>query len=128
MQFDAPAGVRRISIRAAAYGSDGPSTWELWLSRDHGRTWQRNGQPQTTSGPALRPAIFAGTANEAIRLEIRKTGTDKNRLNLDDISLETTGGVGNAHQPVPPAPTPRSNARSAADARPPRAQPAGRQR
>jgi endonuclease G len=110
MQFDAPAGVRRISIKAAAYGSDGPSTWELWLSRDHGRTWQRNGQPQTTSGSALRPAIFAGTATEAIRLEIRKTGTDKNRLNLDDISLETGGVVVVPTKPAPapttPAPTP----------------------
>jgi endonuclease G len=106
MQFDAPAGVRRISIKAAAYGSDGPSTWELWLSRDHGRTWQRNGQPQTTSGPALRPAIFAGTATEAIRLEIRKTGTDKNRLNLDDISLETGGVVVAPPKPTPTSPTP----------------------
>ncbi|RZK46022.1 MAG: DNA/RNA non-specific endonuclease, partial [Hymenobacter sp.] len=53
MQFDAPAGVRRITILAAAYGHDGPSTWELWLSRDHGRTWQRNGQPQTAAGSAL---------------------------------------------------------------------------
>jgi endonuclease G len=105
MQFDAPAGVRRISIQAAAYGNDGPSTWELWLSRDHGRTWQRNGQPQTTKGPALRAAIFAGTANEAIRLEIRKTGTDKNRLNLDDISLETTGGAVVVVPPTRTAPT-----------------------
>ena len=105
MQFDAPAGVRRINILAAAYGNDGPSTWELWLSRDHGRTWQRNGKPQTTTGPTLRPALFLGTAKEPIRLEIRKTGTDKNRLNLDDISLETAGGVVTT-PPVPPTPTP----------------------
>lgn len=109
MQFDAPAGVRRISILAAAFGHDGPSTWELWLSRDHGRTWQRNGQPQTTAGPALRPALFVGTAQEPVRLEIRKTGTDKNRLNLDDIRLETTAGVVAAtpRRPVPvPTPAP----------------------
>jgi endonuclease G len=105
MQFDAPAGVRRINILAAAYGNDGPSTWELWLSRDHGRTWQRNGQPQTTTGPTLRTALFLGTAKEPIRLEIRKTGTDKNRLNLDDISLETTGGVVTT-PPVTPTPAP----------------------
>jgi endonuclease G len=106
MQFDAPAGVKRISVQAAAYGSDGPSTWELWLSRDHGRTWQRNGQTQTTSGPALRAAVFSGTASEPIRLEIRKTGTDKNRLNLDDISLETSGGVVVVTPPTKPTPTP----------------------
>jgi hypothetical protein len=45
MNFDAGAGVRRISISAAAYGTDGPSTWELWLSRDGGRTYARTGGP-----------------------------------------------------------------------------------
>jgi endonuclease G len=98
MQFDAPAGIRKISILSAAYGQDGPSTWELWVSRDHGRTWQRNGLPQTASGPTLRPSLFAGLANEPLRLEIRKTDAGKNRLNLDDIRLETTGG---AVAPVP---------------------------
>ncbi|MGI4875745.1 MAG: DNA/RNA non-specific endonuclease [Janthinobacterium lividum] len=104
MQFDAPAGVRRIRVLAASYGQDGPSTWELWLSRDHGRTWQRSGLPQTTTGPDLRPAIFAGVANEPIRLEIRKTDAGKTRLNLDDISLETSGGPV-AAAPTSPAPT-----------------------
>ena len=107
MQFDAPAGVRRISILAATYGNDGPSTWELWLSRDHGRTWQRNGEPQTTTGPELRPAVFMGTAKEPIRLEIRKTDDSKNRLNFDDITLETTGDVGAA--PTKPSPTTPTN-------------------
>jgi len=108
MQFDAPAGVRTITILAAAYGQDGPSTWELWVSRDHGRTWQRNGLPQTTTGPSLRPARFAGLANEPLRLEIRKTDASKNRLNLDDISVATDGGAVvavPAPRPVPrPAP------------------------
>ncbi len=112
MQFDAPAGIRKISILAAAYGQDGPSTWELWVSRDHGRSWQRNGQPQTASGPALRSVVFAGLATEALRLEIRKTDAGKTRLNLDDISLETAGGAVAAmptSRPAPvavPAPTP----------------------
>ena len=104
MQFDAPAGVRRISVLAAAYGTDGPSTWELWLSRDHGRSWQRTGQPQTTAGPTLRPALFAGLANEPLRLEIRKTDAGKNRLNLDNISLETSGGPVAAVPATAPAP------------------------
>ncbi len=108
MQFDAPAGIRRISILAAAYGQDGPSTWELWVSRDHGRTWQRNGLPQTASGPTLRASLFAGLANEPLRLEIRKTDASKNRLNLDDIRLETTAGavaIAPAGRPTTPAPT-----------------------
>ena len=92
MNFDAGAGVRRISISAAAYGTDGPSTWELWLSRDGGRTYARTGAPVTTSGPALVPHVFAGVASQPIRLEIRKTSGPKTRLDIDDIILETATG------------------------------------
>ncbi|GAB3586978.1 DNA/RNA non-specific endonuclease [Hymenobacter daeguensis] len=92
MRFDAKAGVRRITVSAAAYGTDGPSTWELWLSRDGGRTYARTGSPITTSGPTLVPHAFAGVANEPIRLEIRKTSGSKNRLDIDDIVLETAAG------------------------------------
>ncbi len=92
MRFDVQAGVRRITIAAAAYGTDGPSTWELWLSRDGGRSYARTGQPVVTSGPVLVAHVFAGVANEPIRLEIRKTSGPKNRLDIDDIVLETAGG------------------------------------
>jgi len=124
MNFDAAAGVQRITISAAAYGQDGPSTWELWLSRDGGRTFVRTGQPIVTSGPALVPHVFAGVATEPVRLEIRKTSGEKNRLNVDDIRLETAAGpavaVGagaggyfenrNTSQPSPPsAPAPRAS-------------------
>ena len=92
MRFDAAAGVRRITISAASYGTDGPSTWELWLSRDGGRTYARTGAPVVTSGPTLTPHTFAGVANEPLRLEIRKTSGPKNRLDIDDIVLETATG------------------------------------
>ena len=92
MRFDAKAGVRRISISAAAYGTDGPSTWELWLSRDGGRTFARTGAPVVTSGPALVPHVFGGLANAPLRLEIRKTSGPKTRLDIDDIILETATG------------------------------------
>ena len=92
MRFDAAAGVRRISISAAAYGRDGPSTWELWLSRDGGRTYARTGEPVLTSGPELVPHLFAGVTNEPLRLEIRKTDGPGNRLDIDDIVLETATG------------------------------------
>ena len=119
MNFNAGAGVRRISISAAAYGTDGPSTWELWLSRDGGRTYARTGAPVTTSGPALAPHVFAGVASQPIRLEIRKTSGPKTRLNIDDIVLETAAGPAmaagagaaggyfeNRSSPPAPAPTP----------------------
>ena len=92
MRFDAAAGVRRITISAAAYGTDGPSTWELWLSRDGGKTYARTGQPVVTSGPTVVPHVFAGAASEPLRLEIRKTSGPKTRLDFDDITLETAAG------------------------------------
>jgi endonuclease G len=119
MRFNAAAGVKFISISAAAYGTDGPSTWELWLSRDGGRTYARTGAPVVTSGPKLTTHMFAGLANQPVRLEIRKTSGPKNRLDIDDIRLETaagpavatnTGATGgyfeNRNQPQPAQTTP----------------------
>ncbi|MGI4886233.1 MAG: DNA/RNA non-specific endonuclease [Janthinobacterium lividum] len=107
MQFDAAPGVRQITVSAAAYGTDGPSTWELWLSRDGGRHWQRAGAPVTTQGPQLQPHTFAGAASEPLRLEIRKTSGPKTRLNFDDVVLTTATGpavaVGGSGAPATPA-------------------------
>ncbi len=112
MRFDAAPGVRQITVSAAAYGTDGPSTWELWLSHDGGRSWQQAGAAITTSGPELRVHTFAEAATEPLRLEIRKTSGPKTRLNFDDVVLTTaTGparGSGAPTGPVagaPPAPT-----------------------
>ncbi len=105
MRFDAAPGVRQITVSAAAYGTDGPSTWELWLSRDGGRSFQRAGAPVTTSGPNLQPHTFAGAAGEPLRLEIRKTSGPKTRLNFDDVVLTTATGpavaVGGGTGPLP---------------------------
>ncbi|MBH8569095.1 DNA/RNA non-specific endonuclease [Hymenobacter sp. BT584] len=38
------------------------------------------------------PHVFAGLANEPLRLEIRKISGPKNRLDIDDIVLETAAG------------------------------------
>ncbi|OGX87655.1 hypothetical protein BEN47_00350 [Hymenobacter lapidarius] len=92
MKFDVPAGVRRITISAAAYGQDDPSTWELWLSRDGGRSYAQTGQRIETRGSRLVPHVFEGIANQPIRLEIRKTSGQNARLNIDDITLETASG------------------------------------
>ncbi len=105
MNFDAPATVRTIRISAAAYGTDGASTWELWLSQDGGRNFVRQGQPVRTSGPRLAPATFSVAATRPIRLEIRKTDGGSGRLNLDDIALETTASSASIAGTPAPVPT-----------------------
>lgn len=93
MNFDAAAGVRTIRVTSAAYGSDAPSTWELWGSTDGGRTFRRIGQPVRAQGARLLTTTFAGTTPGPLRLEIRKTDGGSGRLNIDDVELLTAAGA-----------------------------------
>ncbi|QNP52021.1 hypothetical protein H9L05_19305 [Hymenobacter qilianensis] len=58
MNFDAPAGIKSVRISSATYGDDAPSTWELWISQDGGRQYQRAGAAVRTSGPRLTLSTF----------------------------------------------------------------------
>ncbi|SMC00360.1 DNA/RNA non-specific endonuclease [Hymenobacter roseosalivarius DSM 11622] len=104
MNFDAPAGTQSIRVSSAAYGDDAPSTWELWVSQDGGRQYQRAGQAVRASGPRLVANTFAVIPGGKLRLEIRKTDGGNTRLNLDDIALLTAAGTTPAPPTAPPAP------------------------
>ena len=107
MNFDAPAGTQSVRISSAAYGDDAPSTWELWVSQDGGRQFQRAGQPVRTSGPRLATSTFAVSPGGKLRLEIRKTDGGSTRLNLDDIALlAAAGSAPSPTAPTTPAPAP----------------------
>jgi endonuclease G len=112
MNFDAPAGTQSVRISSATYGDDAPSAWELWVSRDGGRQYQRTGSPVRVSGPRLATHVFAISPGGKLRLEIRKTDGGSTRLNLDDITLLTTPGATQppaaAPQPSSPSPTSRT--------------------
>ena len=113
MNFDAPAGIQSVRISSATYGDDAPSTWELWVSQDGGRQYQRAGAAVRTSGPRLTMSTFGVSPGGKLRLEIRKTDGGNTRLNLDDIALLTAAGA--ATPAVAPAsvPSPNSPARTA---------------
>jgi endonuclease G len=118
MLFDLPAGVRRIRVSSASYGTDAPSTWELWLSRDGGRRFERAGLPVATRGAALVARSFEVAGTGPLRLEIRKTDRGSGRLNIDDIGLETAGAqsaptAAPAQLPQPMRPTPTTPPSSA---------------
>lgn len=105
MNFDAPAGTRSVRISSAAYGDDAPSTWELWVSQDGGRQYQRVGAAVRTSGPRLTMSSFGVSPGGKLRLEIRKTDGGSTRLNLDDIALLTAAGA-TPLPTTPPTPAP----------------------
>ena len=96
MNFDAPAGVRRIRVSSARYGDDAPSTWELRLSQDGGRRYARLGQPVRTAGAGLLTTTFTVPRPGPVRLEIRKLDPGQGRLNIDDMELLRGDGDSNA--------------------------------
>ena len=90
MQFDA-GSVTSVSLMHGAYGSDGSSSWQLWVSEDAGSTYIQVGETVITEGHDLKEASFAIDLKHAVRLELRKVSGGKNRIDIDDLIIYTNG-------------------------------------
>lgn len=86
MQYDITEGAAEISVVHATYGSDEPSTWQLWMSTDGSATYQQLGET-ISSTTTLAVATFTLTQPGNVRLEIRKVSGGANRINIDDIEV-----------------------------------------
>ncbi|MBV9928275.1 MAG: DNA/RNA non-specific endonuclease [Acidobacteria bacterium] len=85
-QFDyASAGT--VTVQHAVFGTDGSSTWELWVSTNGGSTYSKVGSTVTTSSTTLATASFTVNSAGAVRLSIRKTGGGANRINIDNVTV-----------------------------------------
>ncbi|HZN09100.1 MAG TPA: DNA/RNA non-specific endonuclease [Pyrinomonadaceae bacterium] len=94
-------GAGTVSIQHAVFGTDGPSTWQLWSSTNNGSTWSQVGSTVTTSSTTLQTATFTVNNGVAIRFEIRKVSGGANRINIDNVQ------IGDFSSPTPtPTPTP----------------------
>ena len=94
-------GAGTVSIQHAVFGTDGPSTWQLWSSTNNGSTWSQVGSTVTTSSTTLQTATFTVKNGVAIRFEIRKVSGGANRINIDNVQ------IGDFSSPTPtPTPTP----------------------
>lgn len=95
MNFDHAGGASTISVTHAIFGSDGNSTWELQVSSDAGSSYSKIGNTITTSTTSLQTTTFTVNISGTFRIAIVKTGSDLNRINIDDISIQPpTGGSG----------------------------------
>jgi endonuclease G, mitochondrial len=92
-------GAGTVSIQHAVFGTDGPSTWQLWSSTNNGSTWTQVGPTVSTSSTTLQTATFTVNNANAIRFEIRKVSGGANRINLDNVQ------IGDFSSPTP-TPTP----------------------
>ncbi|HTK18758.1 MAG TPA: DNA/RNA non-specific endonuclease [Mucilaginibacter sp.] len=110
MQFDIQ-NAGKVTVYYASYGNDKNSELQLWVSYNGGVSYQQIGQTITASSHEL--AYFTAAINQAgpVRIEIRKVGGGKNRINIDDIIFagiedkslpnNTNTTVANTDNPVP---------------------------
>lgn len=94
MQFDATTGASSVTVKHAVFGSDGSSTWELWMSTNSGSTYSKVGSTVTTSGTTLQTATFAMSVTGNVRFEIRKLTGTSYRINIDDFTINDNAGGG----------------------------------
>ncbi len=96
MLFNATTGASSVTIQHAKYGTDGNSTWELWMSTNSGTSYSKVGSTITTSSTSLQTATFTMSVTGNVRFEIRKISGGTNRINIDDfvINDNTGGGTG----------------------------------
>lgn len=102
MQFNYPDGAATVEVYHAKYGSDGTSTWELYLSTNSGSSWSKVGSTVTTSSTSLSKASFTVNQTGNVRFEIRKISGGSARINFDDF-------VVSPYSPSGPEPATRDN-------------------
>lgn len=88
MKFDVTNGASLVSIKHAKFGTDGNSSWELWVSTNSGTSYTKVGNTITTSSTTLSTENFAVDISGNVRFEIRKVSGGTSRINFDDISIE----------------------------------------
>ena len=94
MEFDIAGGVSRVSLKYAAFGTDGASNFQLWVSENRGRSYRRVGATVTAKDTALKMATFVVNASGSVRFEVRKTTGGANRINIDDFAVYSYAGGG----------------------------------
>ena len=92
MNFDLTGGAGVVTVGHGLYGTDASGTWELWASTNSGSTYAKVGSTITTSSTALSTASFSVNLAGTVRLQVRKTDASTNRLNFDNITVESYAG------------------------------------
>jgi endonuclease G len=93
------ASAGTVTIQHAVFGTDGASTWELWVSTNGGASYAKVGSTVSTSSTTLATASFTVNSPGAVRLSIRKVSGGANRINIDNVNV-------NAYVAPTPTPTP----------------------
>ncbi|WP_151086364.1 hydrolase [Hymenobacter baengnokdamensis] len=101
MNFDLTSGAGVVTVDHARYGTDASGTWELWASTNSGSSYAKVGSTITSSSTTLATASFTLNMAGAVRLQVRKTDGSTNRLNFDNITVQSYAGTGGGGTPPP---------------------------
>ena len=92
MNFDLTGGAGVVTVAHAVYGTDASGTWELWASANSGSSYAKVGSTITTSSTSLSTASFTVNLAGNVRLQVRKTDGSTDRVNFDNITVESYAG------------------------------------
>ncbi|HEX8354837.1 MAG TPA: DNA/RNA non-specific endonuclease, partial [Pyrinomonadaceae bacterium] len=81
------ASAATVTVQHAAFGTDGASSWELWVSTNAGASYAKVGSTVSTSSTTLQTASFNVNSAGAVRLSIRKVSGGANRVNIDNVTV-----------------------------------------
>lgn len=90
MNFDV-YNVNQISIKHAKYSTDKPSTWQILLSTDSGKTYDQLVSIDENND-TLKTDSFGVNIKGRVRFKIKKSGSA--RINIDDITFKGFGDPG----------------------------------
>ena len=93
MNYDLSDGAGVVTVGHAKYGTDASGTWELWASANSGSSYAKVGSTITTSSTSLQTASFTVNLAGTVRLQVRKTDGTTNRINFDNITVQSYGGA-----------------------------------
>jgi endonuclease G, mitochondrial len=97
MNFDESTGASTVTFEYAVYGSDGSSTFGLWMSTNGGSSYTQVGSTLTASSTTLQTATFTVNQSGNVRFQIRKASGTSYRINIDEFTVNSydngsTGG------------------------------------
>lgn len=93
MEFDLLEGAKSISLEYGKFGRDKSSTIGVYYSTDAGSSWVQTGSEITVNKNSLKTTIFNLDISGNVRFQIRKTDGSSNRVNIDDILIESNPGA-----------------------------------
>ncbi|WP_046243931.1 hypothetical protein [Hymenobacter terrenus] len=91
MDIDLTSGAGVVTVDHAKYGSDASGTWGLWASTNSGASYAQVGSTITSSSTTLQTASFTVNLTGTVRLQVRKTDGGTNRINFDNITVQSFG-------------------------------------